>query len=174
MNEASGSPSLRRDRRPPMSHLHMQEVSFNLKVSIFFFSFIRQLSLGPGGTDAGAGRAEHPLGNVALLKKKKSVFRSENRSPTGLVSFNMQNSLSLSSERWRTVHLLCLLCRVGVWGCVEAIHQISMLTLARLSIFFYFFFPLPEICLSTLSSLSILIQRNGAGVVKYPQPQNQI
>lgn len=74
----------------------------------------------------------HPLGN-GLLKK---CFCSENRSPTGLVSFNMQNPLSPSSERWRTVHRLCLLCWLGVWGCAEAIYQISMLTLARLSFFF--------------------------------------
>lgn len=132
----------------------------------YIFSFIHQLFLWPGGTGDGPG---HAAIHSAMVHLKK-WFCSENRSPTGLVSFNMQNPLSPSSERWRTVHQLCLLCWLGVWGCVEAIYQISMLTLARLS----FFFSLPEICLSTLSSLSILIQRNGAGVVKYPQPQNQI
>lgn len=85
----------------------MQEVSFDLKW--YFFSSSSVFS----PTWRHRRLCCHPLNNV-FLKKKKS-FCSENRSPTGLVSFNMQNSLSLSSERWRTVHLLCLLCWVGVW-----------------------------------------------------------
>lgn len=94
-----------------------------------------------------------PANSYLVLKKRKPfVFCTENRSPTCLVSSNMQNTESVLREMENCASFVFVV--LGWWvGGMEAILQI---------------------CLSTLSSLSILIQHIGAGVVKLPQPASQI
>lgn len=102
-------------------------------------------------------------------RKKKSVCFALKIDLWLVLFHSICRTLSLSSERWRAVHLLCLLCWVGGgWGCNSPDFR------ACKALPFVYFGSFSVLHLSTLSSLSIFLQHNGAGVVKLLQARNQI
>lgn len=102
-------------------------------------------------------------------RKKKSVCFALKIDLWLVLFHSICRTLSLSSERWRAVHLLCLLCWVGGgWGCNSPDFR------ACKALSFVYFGSFSVLRLSTLSSLSIFLQHNGAGVVKLLQARNQI
>lgn len=112
-----------------------------------------------------------PLSNDVLRKKEKESVCFALKIDLQLVLFHsICRTLRPSSEMERCVSFVFMLDGWRVWM------QFTRFLLSHRTIFcvicFFFFFP--ELCLSTLSSLSILLQHNGAGVVKLPQPGNQI
>lgn len=92
----------------------------------------------------------------ASNKKGKCVFWTENRSPTRLVSFNMQKTQSaLRGMESSASFVLVVMGGLGVGG---AIHQISVLAQPRLLSFSFFFSWVSQPCLHYPLSSSIMVQ----------------
>lgn len=96
------------------------------------------------------------------------MFCTENRSLTGLVSFNMQNTESVLREMESCASFVFVILGGWGWGCNSPDFR------ACKAPSFVYFGSFSVLRLSTLSSLSILLQHNGAGVVKLLQARNQI
>lgn len=107
--------------------------------------------------------------NAVLTKKDRSVCFALKIDLQLVLFHSICRTLNLSSERWRAVQLLCLLCWVGGGcGCNSTDFR------ARIAPSFVYFVFFAALHLQTLSSLSILLQHYGAGAVKLLQPRNQI
>ena len=97
------------------------------------------------------------------ITKEKCVFCSKNRSPTRLLSLNMQNSESVLREMKSCAFFVFVM--LGEWGCgCNSQDLCSCIALC----FVIFFSP------SSLSSLSILLKHNGRGVVKLLQNRTKL
>lgn len=137
-------------------------------VSAFiFYFFSTQILPWPYGSCYNYSIASHLAMLYSERKGKKCVLCTENRSPTGLVSFNMQNTEFVLREMERCVSFVFVLGGWRVWM------QFTRSLCSHSPIFCVICF-FPVLHLSTLSSLSILLQHNGAGVVKLLQPGKQI